>query len=287
MSKIQSIQNALIAINETVFQDLCDCFLISINRDYTAYSRTGSQTGKQKTRKGTPDSCFRLRNGKFVFVECSTNISLGVSKLKSDIEKCLDTDKTGISIENIAKIILCFNFNIKSDEIQILNDVLQGQNIDLELYSLDALSLELSLYHRNLANEFLGIPFDSGQVVSIDRKNKILPLHQKRKMSYRFMRLLVFFDLPTETGEDRRNYRRFRQCLIKNGFMMLQESVYCRMLITPTAERAVMDVIRKNKPPAGTVQMLSITEKQFNKMEYLVGEYHSEIVDSDERLVIL
>jgi len=59
------------------------------------------------------------------------------------------------------------------------------------------------------------------------------------------------------------------------------------MLITPTAERAVMDVIRKNKPPAGTVQMLSITEKQFNKMEYLVGEYHSEIVDSDERLVIL
>lgn len=169
MSKIQSIQNALIAINETVFQDLCDCFLISINRDYTAYSRTGSQTGKQKTRKGTPDSCFRLRNGKFVFVECSTNISLGVSKLKSDIEKCLDTDKTGISIENIAKIILCFNFNIKSDEIQILNDVLQGQNIDLELYSLDALSLELSLYHRNLANEFLGIPFDSGQVVSIEK----------------------------------------------------------------------------------------------------------------------
>ena len=74
MSKSQSIQNALIAINETVFQDLCDCFLISINRDYTAYSRTGSQTGKQKTRKGTPDSCFRLRNGKFVFVECSTNI---------------------------------------------------------------------------------------------------------------------------------------------------------------------------------------------------------------------
>lgn len=101
------------------------------------------------------------------------------------------------------------------------------------------------------------------------------------------MRLLVFFDLPTETGEDRRNYRRFRQCLIKNGFMMLQESVYCRMLITPTAERAVMDVVRKNKPSAGTVQMLSITEKQFNKMEYLVGEYHSEIVDSDERLVIL
>ncbi len=106
-------------------------------------------------------------------------------------------------------------------------------------------------------------------------------------MSYRFMRLLVFFDLPTETLEDKRHYRKFRQCLIKNGFMMLQESVYCRMLITPTAERSAMDVVRKNKPPSGTVQMLSVTEKQFEKMEYLVGEYKSDIVDSDERLVVL
>ncbi len=106
-------------------------------------------------------------------------------------------------------------------------------------------------------------------------------------MSYRFMRLLVFFDLPTETSEDRRNYRRFRKTLIKNGFIMLQESVYCRMFINPTAEKASMDIIRKNKPPMGTVQMLSVTEKQFSKMEYLVGEYHSEIIDSDERLIVL
>lgn len=101
------------------------------------------------------------------------------------------------------------------------------------------------------------------------------------------MRLLVFFDLPTETNEDKRNYRKFRKMLIKNGFMMLQKSVYCRMLITPTAERSTMDVIRKNKPPAGTVQMLSVTEKQYAKTEYLVGECHSEIIDTDERLVII
>lgn len=106
-------------------------------------------------------------------------------------------------------------------------------------------------------------------------------------MSYRFMRLLVFFDLPTETADDRRNYRRFRKTLIKNGFIMLQESVYCRMFITPSAEKAAMDVIRRNKPPDGTVQMLSVTEKQFAKMEYIVGEYHSEIIDSDERLIVL
>lgn len=106
-------------------------------------------------------------------------------------------------------------------------------------------------------------------------------------MSYRFMRLLVFFDLPTETPEDKRNYRKFRNALIKNGFIMLQESVYCRMFITPTAEKTTIDIIRKHKPPEGVVQLLSVTEKQFSKMEYLVGEFHSEIIDSDERLIIL
>lgn len=44
-------------------------------------------------------------------------------------------------------------------------------------------------------------------------------------MSYRYMRILVFFDLPVVTDEERRIYRTFRKYLIKNGFLMLQESV--------------------------------------------------------------
>ncbi len=106
-------------------------------------------------------------------------------------------------------------------------------------------------------------------------------------MSYRFMRALVFFDLPTETNEDKRNYRQFRKLLIKNGFIMLQESVYTRMLITPTAQRSVLNLIRRNRPPAGIVQVLTVTEKQFGKMEYVTGEFHTDIIDSDERLVVL
>ena len=101
------------------------------------------------------------------------------------------------------------------------------------------------------------------------------------------MRLLVFFDLPTETGEDRRNYRKFRRCLIKNGFMMLQESVYCRMLLTPSAGQAVLDVLRKNRPPQGIVQVMTMTEKQFAGIEYITGEHSSEVIESDERLIIL
>ena len=92
------------------------------------------------------------------------------------------------------------------------------------------------------------------------------------------MRLLVFFDLPTESAADRRNYRRFRKML---------ESVYCRLLLNQTLEESVAAVIRKNKPPEGIVQLLTITEKQFAKMEFICGEAKTDVLDTDERLVIL
>lgn len=101
------------------------------------------------------------------------------------------------------------------------------------------------------------------------------------------MRVLVFFDLPTETLENKREYRKFHKLLIKNGFLMMQESVYSRMLITPSAGRSVLEIIRKNRPSEGIVQVMTVTEKQFAGMEYITGEHHSEVIDSDERLIIL
>ncbi len=101
------------------------------------------------------------------------------------------------------------------------------------------------------------------------------------------MRVLVFFDLPTVTLENKREYRKFHKLLIKNGFLMMQESVYSRMLITPSAGRSVLEMIRKNRPSDGIVQVMTVTEKQFAGMEYITGEHHSEVIDSDERLIIL
>lgn len=104
---------------------------------------------------------------------------------------------------------------------------------------------------------------------------------------FRFMRILVFFDLPTITGEDKRNYRNFRKCLIKNGFIMLQESVYCKLITSPSVEHSVRNTIEKNKPPEGLVQLLLVTEKQFNKMDYIVGCYKGEVIDNEERVIVL
>ena len=68
---------------------------------------------------------------------------------------------------------------------------------------------------------------------------------------------------------------------------MLQESVYCKMMTSPSMEKSMKNMEHNNKPPKGLIQTITITEKQFVKMDYIVGEYTSDIIDSEERLIIL
>ena len=104
-------------------------------------------------------------------------------------------------------------------------------------------------------------------------------------MSYRFMRMIVFFDLPTKTTADLREYRKFRKLLITNGFVMMQESVYTKMLLNQSVKASVLEVLKKNKPPQGLVQAITVKEKQFAGAVNIVGE--SNVIDTDERLIIL
>lgn len=106
-------------------------------------------------------------------------------------------------------------------------------------------------------------------------------------MSYRFMRVMLLFDLPVVTNEDLRTYRQFRRFLLKSGFIMMQESVYTKLALNSTVANSIMEAVRKSKPKKGLVQMLLITEKQFSRMEFVVGFGQTEYIDSDERLIEL
>lgn len=98
---------------------------------------------------------------------------------------------------------------------------------------------------------------------------------------------MVFFDLPTESLDDKRNYRKFRKFLIASGFLMMQESVYCKLALNQTVANTVAAQVRKNVPPEGKIQMMIVTERQFARMEYLVGERQDSVIENDEMLVIL
>ena len=106
-------------------------------------------------------------------------------------------------------------------------------------------------------------------------------------MSYRYMRVIVMFDLPTETAGQRKHYRNFRKYLIDDGFVMMQESVYTKICINIHAVDLVQRSIERNKPPEGIVQVMSVTERQFAGIKLVVGELDDTYIQNDERLIVL
>lgn len=95
------------------------------------------------------------------------------------------------------------------------------------------------------------------------------------------------FDLPVVTARNRRAYRTFKKFLDKEGFVMLEESVYCRMVPSGCPLESVKASFRKNRPPKGLVILLTVTEKQFSNMEFLTGEYRSEVITSADPVVVI
>ena len=99
------------------------------------------------------------------------------------------------------------------------------------------------------------------------------------------MRLLIFFDLPVETSRERKEYAKFHKFLIKNGFIMMQKSVYSKLVINNVTSTAIKQKISANVPPDGVVEMLEVTENQFSRIEYLVGNKQTLVEESMDRLI--
>jgi CRISPR-associated protein Cas2 len=85
------------------------------------------------------------------------------------------------------------------------------------------------------------------------------------------MRLFVFFDLPVVRTIDRKNATNFRRFLLKDGYDMIQFSVYCRICNGYDGMKKHKKRLTEKLPPRGSVRMLVITEKQFEEMNFLVG----------------
>ena len=91
-------------------------------------------------------------------------------------------------------------------------------------------------------------------------------------MGERFMRVLVFFDLPVNSKQRRKEYALFRKALINDGFTMLQYSVYVRLARNHDDAQKHLRTVEQHLPPAGSVRAMIVTEKQYAQMKLLVGE---------------
>ena len=101
------------------------------------------------------------------------------------------------------------------------------------------------------------------------------------------MRTIIFFDLPNVYMKDKRNYLLFRKFLLSEGFIMLQESVYSKLVLNSEQSALLIDRIRKKAPKKGIIQALTITEKQYSNIEYIIGSENTKIINSEDRMIVL
>ena len=163
---IQEVENAIRAMNQAAFQELGDLFMIRKNQNYSAFVCTGSQYGKQKTTKGTPDTFIHTQDGKYILVEYSTNETKKEKKLIDDFEKCLK--EKGIEKSKLNTIILIANYKLNKEEAIAIHKYAEKTHTPCQVYDGCALARELYINHKDLIFECLGIPVDTGQIVTVD-----------------------------------------------------------------------------------------------------------------------
>lgn len=101
------------------------------------------------------------------------------------------------------------------------------------------------------------------------------------------MRMLVFFDLPVKTKKQRSEATRFRSFLLKDGYYMVQYSIYARICNGYDSVNTHKTRLSANLPNNGSIRLLIITEKQYLSIEVLIGQLTSnETLPTGETLTL-
>ncbi len=102
----------------------------------------------------------------------------------------------------------------------------------------------------------------------------------------RYMWLFVFFDLPVGSKAERRAATRFRNFLIKDGYMMLQFSVYARICNGQDNVDKHFKKLEHSLPSKGSVRAIQITDKQYARQKILVGKQKNNEETKAEQLLL-
>ena len=111
-------------------------------------------------------------------------------------------------------------------------------------------------------------------------------MSDKALSEYNGVWLFAMFDLPVTDKEARREYTRFRKALIREGFGMLQYSVYARYFGSQESSEAHRGRIRLQLPPGGQVRLMAVTDRQFGKMDVFHGKKLSEPEKPPKQLLL-
>lgn len=109
-------------------------------------------------------------------------------------------------------------------------------------------------------------------------------MSQNRLKAYEIMWVFVFFDLPVVTKRDRKKATGFRKSLEKDGFSMMQYSVYTRHCASRESADVHIKRIRKLVPDKGKVSILMITDKQYGNILNFWGKDSTALPSTPKQL---
>ena len=149
MATIEGIKQGILQLDAGSFQNLCDSYLYKIG--YPNIVSLGGEAGTRKTTLGTPDTYFVVSSGKYIFVEYTTQKKNLFAKIKDDLEKCLDTSRTGIPNNKISEIIYCHtSSNLTPSQDSEIKNLCEGMGVRLTVIGIDKLAEDIYLFHHNL-----------------------------------------------------------------------------------------------------------------------------------------
>ncbi|SHM93434.1 hypothetical protein [Mucilaginibacter sp. OK098] len=175
MLTIELIESKLKIMNPDAFHRLCDHYLFFEGEDeFDSIVPVGQVEGKQKARKGTPDTRIRRSDGSYIFIQYTTQENYQKSdallkKLEEDLIYCFDARKTKVGLTHLGLVILCFNSNIGNAEEQKLINIAWAKGKRLQLINLSTLAHKIVKDYPFLAKEYLGIEIDTYQLLPVKK----------------------------------------------------------------------------------------------------------------------
>jgi len=166
MGSQNQIKSKLLEMEGGKFQRLCDDWLY--RKRYKNINPIGMMKTTDRVVKGTPDCLFMRENGKYIFSEYTVQQKRLANKLEDDINKCFDEVKTGIPIDKISEIIICYLGKLTAEEISQLRSLCYDRGVMLTLNGLDTISLNIKNTYPVLSEEYLNLPLDTGQLLNVE-----------------------------------------------------------------------------------------------------------------------
>jgi len=220
--KLNEVQQRLSEIDATKFHKMVDTYL-NQKYNYDIHS-TGTKTGEDKPRKGTPDTLIPLDKGKYIFVEYTTQKTNIKNKFLKDIAKCLDSEKTDIPIHKIAKIIIACNSSLQSNDIEALQQACK--DIECEVLTNSTLSHDFVNRYPRIAEEFLGIDIGNILTPNILKKKYLTDFNTISLLVISTPKPIDKFFINLAIIKDKEEEKEREEKLIREAYLNSYEEIY-------------------------------------------------------------